>query len=55
MIEVGRIWRLGAMGVLLLASAVCHGAEVRVFAAESFLRFLQGPDGHAIFERYGFQ
>ncbi|MCU0972769.1 MAG: molybdate ABC transporter substrate-binding protein [Burkholderiales bacterium] len=35
MIEVRRTWKFGVIGILLLASAVSHGAEVRVFAAGS--------------------
>ena len=42
MIEVRRTWKFGAMGILLLASAVSHGAEVCVFAAGSLRLALNG-------------
>ncbi len=54
MIEVGRTWKFGAMGILLLASAVSHGAEVRVFAAGS-LRLALDDAIAAYAERTGVQ
>jgi molybdate transport system substrate-binding protein len=54
MIEVGRTWKSGAMGILLLASAVSHGAEVRVFAAGS-LRLALDEAIAAYAERTGVQ
>jgi ABC-type molybdate transport system substrate-binding protein len=54
MIEVGRTWKSGAMGILLLASAVAHGAEVRVFAAGS-LRLALDEAIAAYAERTGVQ
>jgi molybdate transport system substrate-binding protein len=54
MIEVGRTWKFGAMVILLLASAVSHGAEVRVFAAGS-LRLALDDAIAAYAERTGVQ
>jgi molybdenum ABC transporter molybdate-binding protein len=54
MIEIGRTWKFGAMGILLLASAVSHGAEVRVFAAGS-LRLALDDAIAAYAERTGVQ
>jgi ABC-type molybdenum transport system ATPase subunit/photorepair protein PhrA len=47
MIEVGRTWKIGAMGILLLASTIAHGTR-----PSTQRRLFQGERKTAVFVSY---